>query len=186
MCNSSARKHVLQLSWVVAELWLSCGSLMACGIPFGIAFGVAFGVNQVSAGTEDVNTTRQSLRKRISLMQQISSKLPKNCAFRPPAVLTRSNTPFGLQISVILTMILKACDLQWFALICTCFITFFEGRQGLICSDLQGANQVQIRACDLQIKALFQGLWFADHGLWFACDLHVICSDLQGVVHCIS
>ena len=73
----------------MAELWLSCGSLTACGIPFGIGFGVAFGVNQVSAGTEDVNTTRQSLRTRIRLMQQISSKLPKNCAFRPPAVLTR-------------------------------------------------------------------------------------------------
>ena len=53
---------------------------------------------------------------------------------------TRGGTrPCALQINVVP---FKACELHIFAMICMCFAMFFESRPGVICSDLQAANQV--------------------------------------------
>ncbi len=53
-------------------------------------------------------------------------------------------------------------------MICTWFSVFFEGRQALICSDLQGASQPQISANQRAEKHWKQHV-----------ANHVICSDLQ-------
>ena len=57
-----------------------------------------------------------------------------------------SDPPPGLQIRVVFSMFFEAGDLQWFTLICMCFYMVFRCRRGLICSDLRGANQLQISA----------------------------------------
>jgi hypothetical protein len=76
--------------------------------------------------------------------------------------------PQRLQISGVFSMIFRRRDLQRFALICTCFTVFFEGREVLICSDLRDANQAQISANQRSENHMFQR--FANH---------VICGDLQ-------
>ena len=45
--------------------------------------------------------------------------------------------PHGCKSALFFRMFFRTVDLQWFDLICTCFTMFYEGRPGVICSDLR-------------------------------------------------
>ena len=88
----------------------------------------------------------------------------------------------GLQLSVVFSMIFRTRELQWVALIRTCFTMLFECGKGLSCSELQGATQAP--KCATQVLELsgLQFGWVAAELRWVAAELRLSCGSILEAV----